>query len=103
MLFFLIFHYRDGLRYFFQDLYETIFYNEQPKEVTVHDIRAIEILDKHDEHLFGFDVSHYQSRIKTKQMFIVFVQNFEDRKSTRLNSSHVRISYAVFCLKKKNN
>src|SRR3989442_8852082 len=27
--------------------------------------------------------------------------NDEDRKSTRLNSSHVRISYAVFCLKKK--
>src|SRR3989442_8507121 len=25
-----------------------------------------------------------------------------DRKSTRLNSSHVRISYAVFCFKKKN-
>src|SRR5438874_5293943 len=25
-----------------------------------------------------------------------------DRKSTRLNSSHVEISYAVFCLKKKN-
>src|SRR5256885_7942419 len=27
---------------------------------------------------------------------------FEDRKSTRLNSSHLVISYAVFCLKKKN-
>src|SRR5690606_39284315 len=27
----------------------------------------------------------------------------EDRKSTRLNSSHVKISYAVFCLKKKTN
>src|SRR5690625_6958337 len=27
---------------------------------------------------------------------------FRDRKSTRLNSSHVAISYAVFCLKKKN-
>src|SRR5690606_18900481 len=27
---------------------------------------------------------------------------FLDRKSTRLNSSHVKISYAVFCLKKKN-
>src|SRR5207253_6488737 len=27
----------------------------------------------------------------------------EDRKSTRLNSSHVAISYAVFCLKKKKN
>src|SRR5690349_23680696 len=26
----------------------------------------------------------------------------EDRKSTRLNSSHVEISYAVFCLNKKN-
>src|SRR5690606_41702275 len=29
------------------------------------------------------------------------VQNMRDRKSTRLNSSHVKISYAVFCLKKK--
>src|SRR5205807_10654544 len=27
---------------------------------------------------------------------------YEDRKSTRLNSSHLVISYAVFCLKKKN-
>src|SRR5690606_40890445 len=27
---------------------------------------------------------------------------FQDRKSTRLNSSHVKISYAVFCAKKKN-
>src|SRR5690606_41146121 len=42
--------------------------------------------------------------------FMTFVQknelkkdsNFDiDRKSTRLNSSHVKISYAVFCLKKK--
>src|SRR3712207_8439510 len=32
-------------------------------------------------------------------MFLVAV----DRKSTRLNSSHANISYAVFCLKKKNN
>src|SRR3712207_8422115 len=29
------------------------------------------------------------------------VHVFEDRKSTRLNSSHANISYAVFCLKKK--
>src|SRR5690606_40282813 len=29
------------------------------------------------------------------------VRYFRDRKSTRLNSSHVKISYAVFCLKKK--
>src|SRR5947209_18428776 len=31
------------------------------------------------------------------------VVNQEDRKSTRLNSSHANISYAVFCLKKKNH
>src|SRR2546430_4085786 len=30
-------------------------------------------------------------------------QGGTDRKSTRLNSSHSQISYAVFCLKKKNN
>src|SRR2546430_12870197 len=30
------------------------------------------------------------------------VREREDRKSTRLNSSHSQISYAVFCLKKKN-
>src|SRR3989442_11019995 len=34
---------------------------------------------------------------------LIFNDSFTegDRKSTRLNSSHVRISYAVFCLKKK--
>src|SRR5256885_9441214 len=31
------------------------------------------------------------------------LKGFPDRKSTRLNSSHLVISYAVFCLKKKNN
>src|SRR6266576_4757646 len=30
-------------------------------------------------------------------------RRWEDRKSTRLNSSHVEISYAVFCLKKKKS
>src|SRR5690606_41866578 len=33
----------------------------------------------------------------------LFLRDTRDRKSTRLNSSHVKISYAVFCLKKKNN
>src|SRR5690625_6938537 len=31
-----------------------------------------------------------------------YAEDYLDRKSTRLNSSHVAISYAVFCLKKKN-
>src|SRR2546422_4400871 len=33
----------------------------------------------------------------------IIIANLRDRKSTRLNSSHGYISYAVFCLKKKNN
>src|SRR3712207_7015015 len=33
---------------------------------------------------------------------ILVTYYLEDRKSTRLNSSHANISYAVFCLKKKN-
>src|SRR5690554_7050428 len=33
-------------------------------------------------------------------LFVAAANYLEDRKSTRLNSSHVRISYAVFCLKK---
>src|SRR2546427_8876939 len=33
--------------------------------------------------------------------FMARVRLFQDRKSTRLNSSHSQISYAVFCLKKK--
>src|SRR3712207_9006137 len=35
-------------------------------------------------------------------MAIALVATILDRKSTRLNSSHANISYAVFCLKKKN-
>src|SRR3712207_8921114 len=34
---------------------------------------------------------------------VIYQENEGDRKSTRLNSSHANISYAVFCLKKKNN
>src|SRR5690554_7339680 len=37
----------------------------------------------------------------TTVMTIFIHHSTLDRKSTRLNSSHVRISYAVFCLKKK--
>src|SRR3989442_9619270 len=35
--------------------------------------------------------------------FVIWWTERRDRKSTRLNSSHVRISYAVFCLKKKQH
>src|SRR3712207_7686094 len=38
---------------------------------------------------------------RTRDPWLILVS--EDRKSTRLNSSHANISYAVFCLKKKKN
>src|SRR3712207_8255527 len=37
-----------------------------------------------------------------RAVFEALHTSFPDRKSTRLNSSHANISYAVFCLKKKN-
>src|SRR5690554_7303209 len=40
---------------------------------------------------------------QTRDTVTMVLRDGADRKSTRLNSSHVRISYAVFCLKKKKN
>src|SRR5687768_18082935 len=40
-------------------------------------------------------------RVVDPQKAIIQVEHYLDRKSTRLNSSHGYISYAVFCLKKK--
>src|SRR5947209_9138624 len=37
-----------------------------------------------------------------RRLFLKYRGDHVDRKSTRLNSSHANISYAVFCLKKKN-
>src|SRR5699024_11393524 len=59
------------------------------------------IWDKYSDTNFDKDVYREDtgSIIDTYQTFL---NKLEDRKSTRLNSSHVSISYAVFCLKKKN-
>src|SRR5690606_42130220 len=48
---------------------------------------------------FGGNVHYRNLRISRLR---IWRRNI-DRKSTRLNSSHVKISYAVFCLKKKKN
>src|SRR5690242_7288983 len=40
--------------------------------------------------------------LMSRESILLRGQVWEDRKSTRLNSSHMSISYAVFCLKKKN-
>src|SRR3712207_8121762 len=42
---------------------------------------------------------HYQDMDRLVEAYL---SELKDRKSTRLNSSHANISYAVFCLKKKN-
>src|SRR3989442_11323591 len=42
-----------------------------------------------------------QAVFKRSHSLSIAMRESKDRKSTRLNSSHVRISYAVFCLKKK--
>src|SRR3712207_7237603 len=39
-------------------------------------------------------------RIYSRNNNVLMIVDFTDRKSTRLNSSHANISYAVFCLKK---
>src|SRR2546422_3501427 len=61
---------------------------------------------KHGEWKPWFPVIDYDRCTNCMQClsFCLFgVYGVEDRKSTRLNSSHGYISYAVFCLKKKKN
>src|SRR5947199_3687618 len=46
---------------------------------------------------------HKQLSVASRSQTVPQGFHRRDRKSTRLNSSHLGISYAVFCLKKKNN
>src|SRR5690625_5320352 len=46
--------------------------------------------------------SQATKRARENDFVVIRIKRRSDRKSTRLNSSHVAISYAVFCLKKKN-
>src|SRR3712207_6885132 len=51
----------------------------------------------------GEQLAHVQIRAVRHERADARVPQRRDRKSTRLNSSHANISYAVFCLKKKKN
>src|SRR5690606_19600514 len=59
-----------------------------------------------DSQLVELDGLHFhnlcQKNSDALERTLEVVERRLDRKSTRLNSSHVKISYAVFCLKKKN-
>src|SRR5258707_5229514 len=49
----------------------------------------------------GWENSLIVPTLKRGSLYRIPLERREDRKSTRLNSSHANISYAVFCLKKK--
>src|SRR5690554_7168178 len=81
--------------------YTTLFRSQL--NVTVED----EFIEKEEAEKIREKVENVLSQLTHRQREIVYLRYIqecsydEDRKSTRLNSSHVRISYAVFCLKKK--
>src|SRR3712207_8491131 len=70
---------------------------------------ATRLKDSWDRAYAGSDNAHKVAVLEEGMQFTSIgmsagdAQLLEDRKSTRLNSSHANISYAVFCLKKKKN
>src|SRR5699024_873108 len=71
---------------------------EQTAEGEVYGVDRLIVykINKKIESLIGLTQEQFKQ-------IVMLPQGELDRKSTRLNSSHVSISYAVFCLKKKNN
>src|SRR2546428_1692159 len=53
------------------------------------------------KHLYGIYQKMERQAISFEEVYDLAAVHLLDRKSTRLNSSHDQISYAVFCLKKK--
>src|SRR3989442_4988973 len=69
--------------------YTTLFRSRKDRESEVFDLRQIRLPGRY---------LHSSTGVRDRTGL---PDERIDRKSTRLNSSHVRISYAVFCLKKK--
>src|SRR5690625_5394602 len=64
---------------------------------------TLTILREFGRNLVDIHSQHDTYQLMSSHAHINLLDAFNsDRKSTRLNSSHVAISYAVFCLKKKN-
>src|SRR5437667_12845463 len=80
--------------FFFNDSTTTELYT-----LSLHDALPISEADAVDADLPGIDLSPLHQVVQRRARRVLEV----DRKSTRLNSSHITISYAVFCLKKKKN
>src|SRR5438876_4507438 len=60
------------------------------------------VLPREDIGPVDFQPADFEPQLRAILELIVNLGVMQDRKSTRLNSSHPSISYAVFCLKKKN-
>src|SRR2546430_9046604 len=90
--------------FFFNDTATTEIYT-----LSLHDALPISVVGKPCmEHILELLREHGLSEVIVTVAFLpqairsYFGEGETDRKSTRLNSSHSQISYAVFCLKKKN-
>src|SRR3712207_8034066 len=89
--------------------YTTLFRSEgeaKERDVKVSDAEVQKAFEQQKKQSFPKE-KDYQQFLETSgftEEDVKFrVRLEEDRKSTRLNSSHANISYAVFCLKKKKN
>src|SRR5436309_10825706 len=83
--------------------YTTLFRSERKNARLDMEDRIELYLGTSSEALLGVIKAH-QAYIAAETLVAKWAdQPLTDRKSTRLNSSHVKISYAVFCLKKKKN
>src|SRR3712207_9561056 len=87
-----------GFFFFFNDTATTEIYT-----LSLHD--ALPIYHRHgpERDAGGHGAPRLRHRRHLVQGDAAVRPDQADRKSTRLNSSHANISYAVFCLKKKNN
>src|SRR3712207_9571068 len=76
--------------------YTTLFRSRGHLGVRIERLRLPVIFEPHRN--IGFGIVRMLCKPRTQPEATT---TFQDRKSTRLNSSHANISYAVFCLKKK--
>src|SRR5439155_5594850 len=70
-------------------------------DIYINDDELRKIYDNYLPGLGGLIKNDFDSLMRFRDQIVAFKNDVIDRKSTRLNSSHVAISYAVFCLKKK--
>src|SRR5688572_32954063 len=88
--------------FFFNDTAPTEIYT-----LSLHDALPIfaAIEEEHVAHVLDaiVELTRLDQRMRRAHQTLPEVVLARDRKSTRLNSSHSQISYAVFCLKKKKN